>query len=1272
DVSLPEGCYTISVLIKGSDGCYRWCCTKVCVERPGNCIRIKGVEPGVEGGQVVTLELEDMYDLPAGEDEYEWTIYEPEGMAAAGKKRSRGVFIKTDPLGEGKCYWICVKRWDSERRCWTLCCIKLCVDDPTECGNEIGPLTVEEGGGLGYETAESGTEVLNWFTDAGQVFGAGQNMGVVDLEGSPRYCYVVYKYCPEEGPFDTFGEGGCCWKICCKRIPRSPCTDPEELECEGFENYNAGDKISDHDNWEVLNAGDESCLVGEESIGNKYLSIKRNNGIDCSAKYGFEEQSGNTMISVCYRVSIPSESGLQSQLLDKGSDAVFINFRTENGKSEVNLDTGFMEVDYPIDTWFLVEVVLDRNTKDVTVLINNSFVYELASTGLDGLDTIWFDTQLTRDNKEVKVDDICLKACGEEGDSYKPYCDKMTVLYQDDFSTYKSYDFNNGTKGDLISEILPQWWSTYPPVGLDTLDGYIGSHFVNSWPDTPYIHGNGNEVEASDFTLKLGNQQQGIYRIGFTLITEFMGDGMGSFVPFDGRIAIQNEEGDSSNIGYRIAFGPKEYPAKLLNANGQVVSNLKGLVDKGGVSPHDVILEFDLDKDSFQIIIDNKLEGAFPYPGALGGIRFYTPIPFNGGSISLDDVVFASCTECIKPIADFRIELINDTLARLINLSENGTRFLWNFPDGSTSELSDPVVVRMEGDICLTVYNNCDSVQICKRSEAVPNLKEVIIKIDDFCGVTGDTIFVPVRVAGFRSITGLSFTVGSEEDDVLMILNGPFRNLNTSLGVTTSDIIYYSDNSVDFVWSETNPMNLVDESVLFEIPILIVGQTGTKGLVQPTDSRAFDNTSSSQFRMIEIAGEICVESKLSISGKVYVEHGKPMREVLIDLSGDLSGDMLTDNEGTYSLKEIPSGTNITLTPKKMGSFRDGINVLDLAKVKRYNRSRQREGLTNPYQVLAANVVRDLDDNKITVADESEIQRLILFDIDRFSEYDSPWLFVASDFKFSNDQEPSSQPWPDNRTYNELKSSITTADFVGFKIGDVDGSAVYGQKNSRNIEDVVKIKYDLLDLGSGSYNLRIIATDNFNFNGVQFGLDVQNPIEVIDIRSNYMDYLTTDNIGQKMVKNGQLLFIWADEDGKNLHLDKGEILFDLKFTSDHIMNPDIFLRSTIIDNIAVNEIEEKFQIEIQPVTKESAFKVRPLWPNPFTSEASLLVEINNNDFVRFQVFDPIGQCLIDKQISLHKGKNILKLQSHELRGEGLYYYHLSSSEAVYTNSFIFLR
>ena len=95
-----------------------------------------------------------------------------------------------------------------------------------------------------------------------------------------------------------------------------------------------------------------------------------------------------------------------------------------------------------------------------------------------------------------------------------------------------------------------------------------------------------------------------------------------------------------------------------------------------------------------------------------------------------------------------------------------------------------------------------------------------------------------------------------------------------------------------------------------------------------------------------------------------------------------------------------------------------------------------EDLTSPYQLIAADANNS---GSISTLDLLEIQMVILNMLDEYPN-NSSWRFIDRAYEFPNPADPWEDDFPEYVLVQDIQQEIYDVDFIGVKIGDVNGSA----------------------------------------------------------------------------------------------------------------------------------------------------------------------------------------------------------------------------------------
>ena len=197
----------------------------------------------------------------------------------------------------------------------------------------------------------------------------------------------------------------------------------------------------------------------------------------------------------------------------------------------------------------------------------------------------------------------------------------------------------------------------------------------------------------------------------------------------------------------------------------------------------------------------------------------------------------------------------------------------------------------------------------------------------------------------------------------------------------------------------------------------------------------FGNSSSCETEIIVQDGPLpCSDKGPYIGGKIAIESGEGINNVEVKLEGGPFNITLnTDTSGQYSM-EVPMWTDLAITPIKNTSAINGVTTYDAVLMTRHILNV--DPFTNPYQIIAADINNS---GTVTTYDIVEMRKLVLFIYTNFPT-NSSWRFVPADYVFPNPSNPWEEQFPESILINNLFMDMLDLDFIGVKIGDLNGSA----------------------------------------------------------------------------------------------------------------------------------------------------------------------------------------------------------------------------------------
>ena len=157
--------------------------------------------------------------------------------------------------------------------------------------------------------------------------------------------------------------------------------------------------------------------------------------------------------------------------------------------------------------------------------------------------------------------------------------------------------------------------------------------------------------------------------------------------------------------------------------------------------------------------------------------------------------------------------------------------------------------------------------------------------------------------------------------------------------------------------------------------------------------------------------------------------------------------------------------------------------------------------------------------------------------------------MESEYVFPNPTNPFATTFPEAVNINNL-TEVAIADFIGVKIGDLNGSAIPNQLvsagDTRSRETLNFVVADQALTAGETYTVDFKARDFKGMRGYQFTLDYdEKALTFFDLKSRQLPNLKMDNFGIHL-EEGALTCSWNDRTA--ISLNDEEVLFSLSFTA----------------------------------------------------------------------------------------------------------------------------
>ena len=395
-----------------------------------------------------------------------------------------------------------------------------------------------------------------------------------------------------------------------------------------------------------------------------------------------------------------------------------------------------------------------------------------------------------------------------------------------------------------------------------------------------------------------------------------------------------------------------------------------------------------------------------------------------------------------------------------------------------------------------------------------------------------------------------------------------------------------------------------------------------------------------------ICGYSSIQMK-SLGGEVVTEKNESVENTMLKLEGTKTNKVLSAITGKYQFKDLPILGQYTITPEKNTNPLNGVSTLDLVMISKHILGVQ--PLTSPYQMIAADVNRN---GTITTADVVELRKMILAVQSNFTKNTS-WRFVDRTYQFPSPSNPFLTIFPENIKFQNGITTATNTDFIGVKIGDVNGNATTnGNATGRGneVQKAFSINTDeQLYKANDEVRMTLNAKDFANIMGYQFTFEYDNEnLELLNIEGNKDNFEVREN---GIITTSAIVVAEASEE-----------LFTLVFRA---KKSGILSQSTkITSSVTAKEAYNKEAITLTPVLEfnneiSDGLELYQNHPNPFNDATVISFNLPQNNNATLTISDISGK-IIKHFNNFNKGYNEVKLNKTDLGISGIFYYQLEQN------------
>ncbi len=412
--------------------------------------------------------------------------------------------------------------------------------------------------------------------------------------------------------------------------------------------------------------------------------------------------------------------------------------------------------------------------------------------------------------------------------------------------------------------------------------------------------------------------------------------------------------------------------------------------------------------------------------------------------------------------------------------------------------------------------------------------------------------------------------------------------------------------------------------------------------------------------------ECPVPGTVSVGGNIHTANGLAVELVEVSLRGTQVGNTMTDGTGIYQFEDLSSG-DLLVTPTKNDDVANGISTQDIYILQRHLLGT--ELITDPYQLMAADVNRS---GTITTLDMLILRNLVLGTIDYLPGNNS-WRFLDAAASLEG-VDVLTAALPEHIVLENMTACETSLDFIGVKIGDLNGSAVVNTINGlsdlseqgRSVTQSYGLQLEDQWLEAGQvYALPVTVKDIASMGGFQFTMEAAT--EMVELHTVRPAFLTEAQFSTAQLANGYFTVSW-NQSGQIQPGNREELLFNIVLKARQTVRLSEVLglmsRPTAIEAFTLSQERMDMHLQFTSTTtnpvvvtsgiEELAAELLQNYPNPFADRTTLQFYLPRAGQATIVIHDMDGRVLRTIDQSYGAGYNSLQLSAAGMPNGNLFF------------------
>jgi len=552
-----------------------------------------------------------------------------------------------------------------------------------------------------------------------------------------------------------------------------------------------------------------------------------------------------------------------------------------------------------------------------------------------------------------------------------------------------------------------------------------------------------------------------------------------------------------------------------------------------------------------------------------------------------------------------------------IEQTANGARVIWRNAAGS---VIDPELAHGRHKIKWIAEDGCGNEAVCEKTFEIRDCKPPVVACAN--------VNINLMVGGMATLWASDFYLYGDDN------------------CTPDNIL---DPTVAVIRADENPGNVYPA----DQPQSIVVTCDDEGTNVPVQVWLIDAAGNADFCIAYVNVQANVVGcdgntpSATVAGALRTEAQQDIDQVSVgfNVSPNLNSTQVVD--GNYSFTNVPMGTNVTVTPAKDNDPLNGVTTYDLVLMSKHILGL--EPLTTPYKMIAADANRS---GSITTFDIVEFRKLILGIYEELPGNTS-WRFVEKAYNFPNPANPFQTTFPENMSISNLAASYMNADFVGVKVGDVNGSATANALQSAESRSAGTMVFDV---NAASQSVKAGEEVVVNFKGAEKMLGYQftmnfDGLEVVEVIPGAN--MTKDNFG-----------VFADAITTSAEGNATEFAVKFRAVKAGQLSSMLGVSSRITKAEAYTEGGERNEVAFRfdgangPIVG-TGFELYQNQPNPVVGKTNISFNLPESAEATLKITTVEGRVVKVVKGAFAKGLNTVTLNRAELES-GILFYELSTS------------